>query len=131
MNWLNYIVERVNIPKFYQSNMDAQPLLDMSEITCPHCNYSKTYKLTMDTWNIAVECENCHKIIRGIPNKHGWPWVFCSYGTNPWLAIQKQSSSWEWMIATIARNSIYKPLVMDGAILSFYFSPSPFFHFFF
>ena len=62
-----------------------------STITCPHCESKEEITLSETSWDLRRLCKSCNKMIEGGENIHGWRWVFCTHGNNPWLAIQRKN----------------------------------------
>lgn len=52
---------------------------ETSEITCPHCGYSKIETLPTDVCVIKYNCEKCGELLTP---KNGDCCVFCTYGTH-------------------------------------------------
>ena len=66
-----------------------------SNVTCPFCRDVNAVKIPEKMWIVRLECQNCHKIIMGHENPHGWTWVLCSHGDTPWLIVQQQEAQIE------------------------------------
>ena len=59
-------------------------------VQCPFCSYSNKVVIKNNKWLLNIECQGCNKIIIGKENPHDWNWVFCAYGSVPWLQIQER-----------------------------------------
>jgi len=57
-----------------------------SEITCPHCGFSKVERMPTSNCQILYTCENCKKNLT--PNK-GDCCVYCTHATVPCPPIQE------------------------------------------
>lgn len=49
-----------------------------SIITCPHCNFSKTEEMPVDSCQFFYQCDNCQTVLKP---KEGDCCVYCSYGS--------------------------------------------------
>lgn len=58
-----------------------------SEITCPHCGFTKREPMPTDACQFYYECSNCKSLLRP---KAGDCCVFCSFGSMKCPPVQQQ-----------------------------------------
>ena len=58
-----------------------------SEITCPHCGFTKRQTMPVDACQFYYECGNCKRLLRP---KAGDCCVFCSFGSVKCPPVQQQ-----------------------------------------